>query len=288
MLSHTQNYINNKKLVLKLINFVNFGQASFVFEIGPGKGIITEQLLLQTSSKVTVIEADSELCIFLKDKFRAVAQNKLEIVFGNVLKYNFPRKPFIVVSNIPFNITADIVRKLTEEKSMLQEAYLIVQKEAATKLIGPPHAHSPLFSHILNLRYEIKLLLNISKKNYSPKPKYNTALISIKKRERQTLNDNQTKQFKDFLVYLFERKRESIRKALKLVTSNIQAKIILKKFGIDESRDIKNIYFFEWINIFTDFSEHSNKKALQKISGSYKMLQSEQKTLKKIHRTRKD
>ncbi len=288
MLSHTQNYINNQEIVSKLLGFVDFKQASLVIEIGPGKGIITEQLLLRSGSKIVAIEADRGLFLQLQKKFEAVPRSKFEVVFGDILKYVFPQKPFIVVSNIPFNITADIVRKLTAEKSMLQEAYLIIQKEAAMKFLGPPHAHSPLFSHLLNLRYEVNLVLDIPRTNYTPRPGFDTSFVSIKKREKEILTDKQARQFRDFLVYLFERKRGSIRKTLKLVMSNIQAKIILKKFGIKEERDIKSIYFFEWINIFKDFAEHSNIITFKKITGSYLRLKAEQGKLRKVHRTRND
>lgn len=289
MLSHSQNYLNNKEIVTKLINFVDFKKANLIIEIGSGKGIITEQLLSKSPDKIIAIEADPKLYNLLREKFRTVDGDKLEIVSGSVLNYRFPKIPFLVVSNIPFNITADIIRKITQDGSALEAAYLIVQKEAAVKFIGPPHAHSPLFSHFLNITYKIKSIMDISKSNYSPRPRYDTTFISIEKREQKVFSNlYYTEQFKDFLVYLFERRRPFIKDTLRIVMSNLQSKIILKNLKIDERRDIKSVYFNEWVDIFNEFSNHVNQNSFRKISGSYKKLVYGQGMLKKVHRTRGD
>ena len=200
MISHSQNFINNQSVINKLISRVDFGDADLVLEIGPGKGIITDALIKQDKN-IIAIEADPKLFSELQKKYVNVAN--LSLIQADFVKYTTPNEPFIIVSNIPFNITANIVRKITDEQSKLHIAYLIMQKDAAIKFIGAPHAHSPLLSHILNINFEIKLLMDIDKSNYSPRPKFDTAFVSIKRREKPIFDRQKSEQFKNFLVYIF-------------------------------------------------------------------------------------
>lgn len=101
MLAHSQNYINNKDLVLKLVSFADFRESRLVLEIGPGKGIITDELI-KWARRVIVVEADRKLATSLQRKY--VGRQGIQIVQEDILKYNLPREPFIIVSNIPFNI----------------------------------------------------------------------------------------------------------------------------------------------------------------------------------------
>lgn len=284
-LSDSQNYINNQQLIRKLLEFVDFESTNIVLEIGPGKGVITDALIEQ-KKKIIAIEADPKLFSELQKKY--VNTTNLSLVQSDFLKYPTPNEPFIIVSNIPFNITADIVRKITNEQSKLHTAYLIMQKEAATKFLGAPYAHSPLLSHILNTNFEIKKLMEINKSNYSPRPKFDTTFISIKRRAHSVFDKQRSDQFKDFLVYVFERRKPRVKEALKSIMSNLQVKIILSNLHITEDFEIKKIMFTDWVNIFYTFINHAPEKSKKKIYGSYKKLLLEQSQLKKINRTRED
>ena len=284
-LSDSQNYINNQQLVHKLFEFVDFESTKTILEIGPGKGIISDALIKQNKN-VIAIEADQKLFSELRKKYANIPN--LSLIHADFLAYKMPNEPFIIVSNIPFNITASIIRKITDEQSKLQVAYLIMQKDAAIKFLGAPYAHSPLLSHILNINFEIKLLMDIDKSNYSPRPKFDTAFVSIKKREEPVFDKEKSAQFKDFLVYIFERRKPFIKDALKSVMSNLQVKIILNNIHIPEDKEIKKILFINWFHIFETFVSHAPLKSKSKIYGSYKKLLVEQSQLQKINRTRKD
>ena len=284
-LSDSQNYINNQQIVLKLLGFVDFESTKTILEIGPGKGIITDVLIKQ-NKKIIAVEADPKLFSELQKKYTNATN--LSLIQADFLKYTMPNEPFIIVSNIPFNITASIVRKITDEQSKLHNAYLIMQKDAAIKFIGAPYAHSPLLSHILNINFEIKLLMDIDKSNYSPRPKFDTAFVSIKKRENPVFDNQKSEQFKDFLVYIFERQKPRIKEALKSIMSNLQVKIILNNIHIPEDKEIKKILFIDWVSIFETFVSHAPEKSKTKTHGSYKKLLVEQSQLQKINRTRKD
>lgn len=285
MLSNSQNFIDNKQLIHKLLRFVDFESTDLILEIGPGKGFITDALLKQ-NKKIIAIEADPRLFSELQKKYADLSN--FSLVQADFLKYPTPSEPFIIVSNIPFNITANIVRKITNEESKLHTAYLIMQKEAAIKFLGAPYAHSPLLSHMLHINFEIKLLMNIDKSNYSPRPKFDTTFVSIKRRGQPIFSKQKSDQFKDFIVYIFERRKPRIKEALKSVMSSLQVKIILEHLQIPEDKEMKKIMFTEWVSIFETFTSHASEKSKTKIYGSYKKLLVQQSHLQKTNRTRKD
>lgn len=285
MLSHSQNYLNNQDVVRKLVSFVDFKEANLVIEIGPGKGIITDELL-KKAGKLVAVEADAKLARSLREKY--ALSRKFHLVESDVLRHELPDEPFLVVSNIPFNITADIIRKITDDSSRLQSAYLILQKEAATKFLGAPYAHSPLLSHFLQINFNIEKLMPIARTNYTPRPSFDTAFVSFRRKLAPVFEDVEAEQFKDFLVYIFERRKPLIKEALKSVMSNLQVKIILERLSIPLDRNIKKILFADWADIFKTFLTHTPKKSKKAIAGAYKKLLQEQSQLKKEHRTRRD
>ncbi len=279
-ISDSQNYINNSSLVKNLLKHVDFTSQKIIIEIGPGKGIITDFLIAQ-NCKVIAIEADEKLCSQLQKKYKKTPH--LSIIHADFLRYTLPQKPFMVVANIPFNITADIIRKLID--SNMQSAYLIMQKEAAHKYIGAPIAHSPLRSHIIKNRFEIAKIMDVNRKNYTPKPKFDTLFISFKRRKKPIFENKSEQLFYDFLTYVFQRRNKDLSKALKHIMSSLQIKILCKEIGINKDVNIKTIVFDDWVRIFKTFEQHSLDTSKSKISGKYKKLLKSQSALHKRHRT---
>ena len=110
-LKDTQNFLHNKKLILDLIGESNICKDDIVIEIGGGEGIITEKLI-EICKKVYVIEYDFGLYKNLKNKFDNI--NNIKIIYGDFLEFELPKEyKYKVFSNIPYNITAAILSKLT-------------------------------------------------------------------------------------------------------------------------------------------------------------------------------
>ena len=127
----SQNFLHNPKLIAKLIRNSSIGKSDTVVEIGAGSGIITNELL-EIAKNVIAIEIDRKLCLYLKHKFKS--DKKLRLINCDFLDYVLPITPFKVFSNIPFNITSAVLRRLISSNNFF-EGYLIIQKEAA-KILG--------------------------------------------------------------------------------------------------------------------------------------------------------
>jgi 23S rRNA (adenine-N6)-dimethyltransferase len=145
-----QNFLRSPNLVRRLVGMSTIGPSDVVYEIGPGNGIITAALA-SVARQVIAIEKDPELVRRLRERFRSL--DNVEIVEKDFLAYSFRTRmvndaPFAAVgrqnsqykifANIPYNITARILRKIVDEGSNLGDVYLILQKEAARKYSGSP------------------------------------------------------------------------------------------------------------------------------------------------------
>src|SRR5262245_1964587 len=135
-ISLAQNFLRSPKLVHRLVLMSRIGVSDTVYEIGPGKGIITAALA-SVAGHVIAIEKDAELVRRLRERFRLV--DNVEIVEKDFLDYSFRLiSSCKMFANIPYNCTAQIVRKILDERAFVSEAYLIMQKEAAKKFSGCP------------------------------------------------------------------------------------------------------------------------------------------------------
>ena len=129
-----QNFLTDKNITKKIISVSEISQNDIILEIGPGLGIITQELV-NLVKKIYAIEIDHRLYSYLNDKFSTY--DNVEIIHGDILKVEIP-KHNKVISNIPYTITGSILDKiffrinspvgiLTIEKSIADRIFLSVE-----------------------------------------------------------------------------------------------------------------------------------------------------------------
>jgi len=281
-LSHSQNFITDAQLIARLLSRVELGQATTVIEIGAGHGALTAALA-KLAPRVIAIEADTRLVYGLLSRFAACP--RITLVHGDFLDYPLPARPFVVVANIPFNRTAEIVRKLTGEESGLQAAYLIMQREAARKFCGLPACGSPLLSHFLKLDYSVEYLFDIPRSCFSPLPSVDAAFALFRKRKIPLLDDAEAHQFRDLLSCVFVLSRPALHDALGAVFSHAQVKLLFHALRLQSGVRLSAVAFADWLRIYRIFAEHGSPAAHARIKGAYARLLREQAALSKRHRT---
>ena len=283
-LIYSQNFLKNNRLVERIINQSSIGPQDVVYEIGPGKGIITE-CLVKRCTKVIGIEKDEKLYKSLFQKFKD--NDKIEIKYGDFLNYNLPRdERYKVFSNIPFNLTADIITKLTSTVNPPEDAYLIIQDEAARKFAGLPYGKERQYSLLLKPWFELKILHNFERTDFYPIPQVKIVLLQIKKRENPLVKKEKNQLYRDFIVYGFNQWKLNLKGALKKIFTYEQLKRLSKDLGFNLSVTATDLDFNQWLGLFNYFivGVEDNKKAL--VYGSERILKHQQDRLQKIHRTR--
>ena len=129
-LKDSQNFLYDSQLVKKLINLTSINKFDIVYEMGPGKGIITKELD-KIVQKVIAVEIDKNLADNLKTQFK---NSNTSIINGDFLNFSLPKTNYTFVSNMPFNLTAQILNKILDYDNSPVKSYLIMQYEAFLKI----------------------------------------------------------------------------------------------------------------------------------------------------------
>src|SRR5689334_15821622 len=104
-----QNFLISSKLVRSLLETNSIQPCDLVYEIGAGRGMITAELA-KNARKVIAIEKDPTLARQLRNRFQGV--DNVQIIANDFLRYPIHDREYKVFANIPYNLTACIVRKI--------------------------------------------------------------------------------------------------------------------------------------------------------------------------------
>jgi len=179
-----QNFLIDKTVLQKLISSSNINKDSVILEVGPGLGVITKELAKRVK-KVVVVEKDQKMINLLKQSLKNI--NNVEIIKGDALKERLLMKDYKVVANIPYYITAPLIRKFLESKNPPKEIFLIIQKEVAQRICSSPPKMSIL---AISVQFYAKpeIVSYIKKSSFWPQPKVDSAIIKIKPEYKYNIN----------------------------------------------------------------------------------------------------
>ncbi|MGA9398881.1 MAG: rRNA adenine N(6)-methyltransferase family protein, partial [Anaerolineaceae bacterium] len=172
-----QNFLRKSGLVQQLLRVSSIGSSDTVVEIGAGRGIITAELA-RIARRVIAVEKDPALVEELHRQFRAAGN--VEIIEKDFLQYRICEREYKVFANIPYNITADILRKLLYIAPMPKDAYLILQREAAAKFAGFPKESR--FSVLAKPWFSFQIVRQLRRTDFEPVPRVDSVLLCIHKR----------------------------------------------------------------------------------------------------------
>lgn len=248
-----QNFLKSEKVLLEIVKTADLKNTDIVIEVGPGKGALTKHLI-NVAKKVVAIEKDHRLISFLNDLFKEeISEGKLEIIEGSVLDYDLrnvcsKEKSYKVVANIPYYITGKIIPYFLASNYQPMEMTLLVQKEVAERIVAKKEKESILSLSVKS--YGIpKQAFVVDKKNFSPVPKVDSAVIKISNISKKYFNNDHEleKEFFRLLRIGFSSKRKKLTNNLKpFFGDNQKTKDALTKCGINIDARPENVALGEW------------------------------------------
>lgn len=277
----SQNFLNDPRLVASLLDKTRLDSESVVLEIGPGGGIITEQLA-RRYRRVIAVEKDPSLARILQRTFQDWPG--VTIHSGDFLEYHLPRTPYNVVANIPFNITSAVVTKLTTAANPPGDAYLVVQREAADMLLGRPR--DTLRSILLKPWFEPSVTHHFQRRDFIPAPRVDVVMLRLRKRGPPLISTHDRQPFRDFVTYVFTHWQRTRHSPLADLFTQRQLRFIAHACGFDPDVHPTFISFEHWLTLFGQLKVVASMEALQRIQGSEARLLAQQSRLQKRHRTR--
>ena len=278
---YAQNFLKDPRLVAALLDQAGLVHDDTVYEIGPGKGVITEQLAWRYKH-VIAIEKDPRLAAMLRQQF--ADRPNVTIHAGDFLSYPLPRQGYKVFANIPFNITSAIVSRLTTTTYPPVEAHLMMQREAAEMFLGEPRVS--LRALLLKPWFELEIVHRFQCQDFTPAPRVDVVMLRLRKRGPPLINSTDRQPFRDFVVFIFTHWQPSAPTALKSIFTRPQRKYIQRELGFNPDIPPASLPFEYWLKLFEYFKTVATEQTKQSIGGSEQCLIQQQNNLQKIHRTR--
>ena len=234
-----QNFIKNRDFIHKLSAFIQSDNDTNIFEIGPGMGALTDQLIKKEFKNLYLIEKDFSLFQNLEDRYK----NDKNIFVSNsdAIHYNYElinkSQKSLIVGNLPFNISTQLLINWIVNYSwppFYSKMVLMFQKEVANRIIASHNQKSySRISVISQARCEIKVLLDAPSNIFFPKPKVDGTVLEFSPITKYL--DINILNLQKLLRKSFEHRRKKIKTSLK------DYDYLLKRFGIDDALRAENL-----------------------------------------------
>lgn len=192
-----QNFLTSEEILEEVISKAKISKDDIILEIGPGIGTLTSKLL-ETGAEVISVEVDLELIqplkdrFFMYDNFTIISADILKVdIYTEILRILKEKKKYLgnrkikVVANIPYYITTPIIFKLLENRNIVSEIYIMVQKEVAERIcakIGTKESSS--ITYMVSYYTEYLWDIYVDKTKFIPSPKVDSKVIALRFREK--------------------------------------------------------------------------------------------------------
>lgn len=244
------------------------GPNDHVFEVGPGRGILTEPLSRRCRS-VLAIEADAGLAAALRQRF--AGRPRVTVVHGDALSMPLPAPPFKVFANPPFDRTADLMRALLDGPSPPEECGLVMQREAAEKHLGLGAERSTLASVLRRLRYQSQIVHRFRRGDFRPAPSVDCVMVRIVLKDpglTPGIDLDHRKLYHDLVALAFTGGRPTVRQNLALVYGHREFRRLSRRFGFAPAATPGELTWEQWHGLFEDLIHRVDPVRRARLNGA--------------------
>jgi 16S rRNA (adenine1518-N6/adenine1519-N6)-dimethyltransferase len=212
-----QNFIIDAGVARKIVRAADLNRDDVVLEIGPGRGALTA-LLLQDSRRVVAVELDRRLVEWLRGQYDPA---RFELVEGDILELDWAAIPkddsrgpdgrWVVVGNLPYNISKPLAMKLVDNRARVASAVLTLQREVADRLVAQPstRAYGPM-GILVGQAYEVVRVFDIAPSAFRPRPKVVSTVTRWLPRRDGPLTTNLERALRSCLAASFAHRRRTL------------------------------------------------------------------------------
>lgn len=235
-----QNFLVNADARKKIIDSLDIDENSTVWEVGPGLGSMTDEILGR-GAKLTAFEIDHGFARLVRQFFENYSEKgKFELVEGDVLKTwkkysdeNGVAQRFF--GNLPYNVAATIIADTINEGVRFDKAVVTIQKEVAQRMTAKEGTENySSFSVLCQWAYNVKNIVDLAGGNFWPVPNVASRAVLMTKREDFPRCQN-PKLFMKMLRQLFSSRRKTVRNNMLALAGNEKTDQALEKAGIKGS-----------------------------------------------------
>lgn len=247
-----QNFLTSPKIISDIVLAGNIKPNETIIEIGPGEGVMTEQLL-DTEAKIICIEKDDRLIPVLTEKFSDyISSKKLNLIHADILDVNISEitkdKKYKIIANIPYYITGQIIRMFLETKNKPVSMTLLVQKEVAQRIVAKDNKES-LLSLSVKVFGDPKIVRFVGRGAFNPAPNVDSAVINIENISNARLEGVKPELFFEVLHAGFAHKRKQLLPNLSNVFEKEKVEKVFNELEIDKKIRAEDVSLSIWVKI---------------------------------------
>ena len=250
-----QNFLHDKNIISSIINKADVENEDII-EIGPGPGVLTENILKNKARSLLVIEKDDSFVANLK-KIKNNYKDNFDYLINDVIDFDFKKltkKKYKFVSNLPYNISVPFILKMIKIRKTIpwKEMILMVQKEVAERITADISTKNyGRLTIMVNLNNDVKKLLNVKPSSFIPRPKVDSTVIKISPKNNYININNEV--FEKIVKVCFSQRRKKIKNNLDQL--NINTISLLELSNINPDVRAENIDIEGFIRISKNYEE---------------------------------
>lgn len=238
-----QNFLINPSVCPRMAELSGAESGVGVIEIGPGIGVLTNELC-RLADKVVAVELDKRLLPVLEetlgeyDNLRVVNADVLELDLHRLIEEEFEGMEVVVCANLPYYITSPVIMKLLEDKLPIKAVTVMVQKEAAQRIcaeVGSRQSGAVTVS--VNFYAKPEMLFGVSAGSFMPAPKVDSAVIRLDVLSKPPVEVASEEKFFAVVKAAFSQRRKILANSLSSGLSLDKSRVfeILQECGIPEN-----------------------------------------------------
>ncbi|MDI6688552.1 MAG: 16S rRNA (adenine(1518)-N(6)/adenine(1519)-N(6))-dimethyltransferase RsmA [Desulfobacterales bacterium] len=257
-----QNFLSDPSTAKMIAGLAKITPEDVILEIGAGLGALTIPIA-RAAKKVYAVEKDSQLTGLLKTELLANRLSNVELIEEDILKFDIMKlaknegRRILVMGNLPYNISSQIIIKLIESRAAVIKAVLMFQKELAMRIIAQPGGKDyGRLAVMLGYCAKIKKLADVKAHQFFPKPKVDSQILEIKFLETVKYRAKDEAFFFKVVKAAFGQRRKTLRNALAGSEMNIDTKTaqnMLDKTGIDSSLRAEALTISQFVTLSNAF-----------------------------------
>lgn len=250
-----QNFVIQRSALEQIISAASLTEQELILEIGAGLGALTLELAMR-GHRVVAVEYDTRLIPILRSIM--ATQSKVSIIHGDFLQLDLEeildQRDFIVVANIPYNLTSAVIRRLMESPFRAKKVILTIQREVAERVVAGPGDLS-----LLALSVQVfglpRIHSHIAAAAFYPPPKVESSILMIDMFPESKIPKGDLDLFFRIAKAGFSQKRKQLRNALAggLQFSPAEIEVIMRMAEIEPTRRAQELDLDEWLRLCVGF-----------------------------------
>jgi 16S rRNA (adenine1518-N6/adenine1519-N6)-dimethyltransferase len=212
-----QNFLTDQNIITRIVKSIAVKEDDNLVEIGPGKGALTEHLILDCPS-LQVIEIDRDLIPILLAQFAKYPD--FVIHREDALKFDFTKlfngNNLRVTGNLPYNISTPLIFHLLSFHNKIKDMHFMLQKEVVERLAAAPgDKHYGRLSIMVQYYCKVDYLFDVPPESFSPQPKVDSAIVRLAPMKNLPIVANNIEHFNELVKTAFQLRRKTLRNSLK-------------------------------------------------------------------------